>query len=226
MSGFIESDEHISSDKWDQVQWDKIERNHGHYRANKILSYIPTNGIHLDVGTGNGDGTLLFSQMKETIGVEYGTTSALNAKRKGLEIVLADARMLPFKAGIFESASCLDVLEHIPDPESAIREMERVLSNDGVFILQTPISESFKERLLYFIRKYHIKKQKQPYDIPLKHKEIIRLLEKFRFTILLEKPIRYWAPNPLIHLISISRLFYCRVKKQNNLIKKFRNPHQ
>lgn len=213
MSGLGESDKFVSSEKWNQVKWDKVDKNHGYIRAKKILSFIPKNGIHLDIGTGNGDGTYLFSQMKETIGVEYGLTSALNAKRKGLEIVLADARMLPFKACNFASITCLDVLEHIPDPESVICEMERVSSNNSILILQTPISEVLKERLLYIIRKYHIKNQKQPYDKPLKHKEIIQLLEKYRFSILLEKPIRYWDPNPLIHLISISRLFYCRLEK-------------
>lgn len=202
----------VAPSDWDEVRWRKIESERGFKRASKIIHLIPKDGLHLDVGTGNGDGTLLFSQLKETIGIDYGYVSTKNAKEKGLEVCQADARALPFKSNSFNSISCLDVLEHIPEPELAIHEISRVLMLGGTLILQTPIREAFKERLLRLVRVLKIKKQKQPYDLPLPMREIHHLLDKNNLEILYERPIRYWASNPLIHLISISRLFYCRLR--------------
>jgi SAM-dependent methyltransferase len=214
MSGFIKkTSTSLHAGEWDSVNWNSIEPERGTYRARKILKYVPKSGIHLDIGTGNGDGTLLLSQLKETVGIEYGFKSAGNAKNKGLEIFIGDGRSLPFINNCFQSVTCLDVIEHIPSPEQVIEEISRILANDGILIIQTPPRESFKECLLAFVRSYKIKKQKQPYDIPLSRDAIVEILKKFHFEILEERSIRYWAKNPIVHLISISRLYYCRLNK-------------
>jgi len=200
---------------WDTVAWETSRLEKGTFRAKKILHLIPGEGLHLDVGTGNGDGTALISRYKKTVGVEYGQKSLLNAAKKGVLVYQADARNLPFASDQFTSITCLDVLEHIQQPELAIREMARVLKGDGVLILQTPRKEEFKERLLAAVRKLKIVKQKQPYDKPLAQKKIRELLESEGFIVLEERPIRYWASNPLEHFISISRLFYCRLQKKH-----------
>jgi len=213
MPGSLKPSTSLQPSEWDLIDWDSIETERGTYRAKKILKYVPKTGLHLDIGTGNGDGTLLFSQIKDTIGIEYGLKSAVNAKDKGLEIFIGDGRSLPFKNNSFHSVSCLDVIEHIPAPEKVIEEISRILVNDGILILQTPPRESFKECLLALIRKYKIKNQKQPYDISLSRDVIVEILKNFDFEILEERPIRYWAKNLIVHLISISRVYYCRVNK-------------
>lgn len=200
----------ITSSDWNEVAWENIGPTRGFRRASKIIHLVPNSGIHLDVGTGNGDGTALFSQYKRTIGIDFGSKSLKIAKGKKLEVLQADSRALPFKENIFKSITCLDVLEHIPNPEFAIHEIARVLAKDGELILQTPIKESFKERLLLLVRFLRIKKQKQPYDKPLSKNEIHRILHENNLKIISERPIRYWASNLLIHLISISRVFHCQ----------------
>jgi SAM-dependent methyltransferase len=58
------------------------------------------------------------------------------------EIVRADITGLPFDDGSFDLVLCNHVLEHIPDDGAAMRELHRVLTDDGIAIMQHPIDEN------------------------------------------------------------------------------------
>ena len=53
--------------------------------------------------------------------------------------VQADARDLPFEDGSFDAVLCSHVLEHIPEDVDVAREMARVLTRDGVALIQVPV---------------------------------------------------------------------------------------
>lgn len=189
--------------------WDNASLYYGERRAKKILKYLPKKGKHLDVGTGEGNGTIVFSNIKTTYGIDFGFKSTLAAKKKGIIMVNASGTHIPFKNNTFDSISCLDVLEHIPDYESVFKEFSRILKPNGILILQTPISSYFKERVLRFVRKHNIVKMKQPYDKPLPRVVLLEQIKKNNLIILKEKPIRYYEPNPIVYYFSWSRLFLC-----------------
>ncbi len=52
--------------------------------------------------------------------------------------VYGDGQRLPFADASFDGVALLDVLEHLPDPETSIAEIERVLVPGGVLALQVP----------------------------------------------------------------------------------------
>ena len=52
--------------------------------------------------------------------------------------VAANAEQLPFPSNIFQRVECDAVLEHVRNPERAMREMIRVLAPGGYLHLVTP----------------------------------------------------------------------------------------
>jgi len=51
-----------------------------------------------------------------------------------------DVMNMSFADSSFDRLLSFDVLEHVPDPEKAFREIYRVLDNDGVFLFSVPFS--------------------------------------------------------------------------------------
>lgn len=95
----------------------------------------------LDVGCGNG---LLLqhlaSRFDERVGVDFALSEhALSLRAEGIEMICADvAQGLPFDAGQFDAVASLDVLEHVFDPLTFLRELRRVLRPGGRLVITTP----------------------------------------------------------------------------------------
>lgn len=194
---------------WAGVRWEALDPRHGRRRMEAVRGYVPPHGRHLDVGTGNGDGTILLADTNRCIGLEYGPTSAAIARRQGCVVTRGDARRLPFAAASFDSITCLDVLEHLPRPEEALAEMARVLRPGALLILLTPNRELFKERILVALRALGFR-QKQPYDRPLPLAGLRRLIGGAGLRVEAEAAVRCWDDMPLVRAVSWSRLFLCR----------------
>ena len=52
--------------------------------------------------------------------------------------IISDIRELPVRDGTFDSVMCLEVLEHVPDPVAAVRELHRVLRPQGRLLITVP----------------------------------------------------------------------------------------
>jgi SAM-dependent methyltransferase len=55
-----------------------------------------------------------------------------------IRAVAGDLEWLPFRTGTFQKAICLSAIHHIPNMPAAIREIGRVLTNDGVALFSEP----------------------------------------------------------------------------------------
>lgn len=96
----------------------------------------------LDVGCGAGFlSNLLASENLQVTGLDISVESLSVAKKydttKKVQYVEGNAYMLPFADNSFDVITCMDFLEHIEDPERAIKEMSRVLKPNGQFFFHT-----------------------------------------------------------------------------------------
>jgi SAM-dependent methyltransferase len=81
----------------------------------------------IDVGCGIGSyGRGLLADGYDWLGVEVDAADCTEMSRLQLPHRQADGHSLPFADGHFDAALCLDVLEHLEDPASFVREMSRV----------------------------------------------------------------------------------------------------
>ncbi|MEM0385482.1 MAG: class I SAM-dependent methyltransferase [Nitrososphaeria archaeon] len=62
----------------------------------------------------------------------------LDIKRTKAVNIVADAHFLPFKDQSFSEIICTEVLEHLESPIKALKEMRRVLKNNGVIVVTVP----------------------------------------------------------------------------------------
>ena len=90
-------------------------------------------GLTLDVGCGSRPyEKTFFSGARRYVGTDYLTD------RSRPEIVCG-AQELPFRDSVFDTVVCTEVLEHVPDPGLALREIRRVIKPSGSLILSTPM---------------------------------------------------------------------------------------
>lgn len=194
---------------WDQVVWEDVDPLYGEKRMAQVLDLIPPGGLHLDVGTGAGDGTRLAGTRSRCVGMDYGLRSARLAAQKGVAVLQGDARRLPFGDGLFDSVTCMDVLEHIPGAAQVLTEIARVLKTGGKLILTTPTSELLGERVARWGRALGLVKQMQPYDLPYSRHEVVAMIGKAGLVVADSKTIPNWVPSPVLRLLLKVYLYEC-----------------
>ncbi len=100
-------------------------------------------GRMIDVGCGHRPYDALFAPyVDEHLGVEHEAvfaTTAAAAHERGPD-VLYDGHTLPFADASFDTALCVQVLEHTPQPGRLLAEIARVLRPGGCLLMQAPFS--------------------------------------------------------------------------------------
>ncbi len=101
----------------------------------------------LDAGCGSGmfSHTVLLPVCKDVWAIDIAVESVSRLKRRlpqaegaRLHIVRASLAQLPFEGASFDVVLCSEVLEHIEDDESALREIARVTKPGGFIVITVP----------------------------------------------------------------------------------------
>lgn len=96
----------------------------------------------LDLGCGNGVyGSILSELDRRVHGVDISEDSVERCRVLGIydSVSVSPADRLPFDDNYFDIVFSTEVLEHIENVSSAIREVTRVLSTNGIFVLTTTL---------------------------------------------------------------------------------------
>jgi len=91
--------------------------------VNKLKEWI-TDKDTLDIGAGDG---LILHVLGFTKGIDNEWHAVKSAKKRGVDIVLGDAYLLPFKDNEFTAVFMGDTLEHLEFVDKALLEAKRVL---------------------------------------------------------------------------------------------------
>ena len=90
-------------------------------------------GLTLDVGCGRKPyEKTFFAGAEKYVGMDYLTD-------RSKPDIVGSATDIPLADNSFDTVVCTEVLEHVPDPLKALREMHRVLKPGGHLILSTPM---------------------------------------------------------------------------------------
>jgi SAM-dependent methyltransferase len=105
-----------------------------HVAAYRLAARLLPDGRVLDLGCGTGHSYRELDP-RESVGVDREPSVLAGQDR---ETHVADMRELPFADGSFASVISVQSLEHVPDPESVLSEVRRVLKPGGRAVFVTP----------------------------------------------------------------------------------------
>jgi len=111
-------------------------------RYDFVLDRLPRGANVLEIGTGEGVFTKqILPKCGSYLGVEFDPAACETARRhagQAAEIIVADARDLPFGDNQFSFIVCLEVLEHLGDFQAGVRNIHRCLNVAGTTIASVP----------------------------------------------------------------------------------------
>ena len=161
---------------YDESRFQSELGKHIDYMHKRIIKHLlhPTSKLVLEVGVGTGRFTTWLAERDlEVIGVDISKEMLRKAKRKTqnsskIHLILADANFLPFRKGIFDTCVSINVINHIPNVDTFLKEIKHVIKPGGFFIFNFPnllspylpvaIMVNFKKQALFKKRKIFCKK--------------------------------------------------------------------
>ena len=127
----------------------------------------------LDVGCGTGANLEMLAQFGESEGVDVSDDALEFCRAKGLRVHKGLAEELPFGESSFDVVTALDVVEHLDDDVSGLKEMHRVLKPGGKTLIFVPA----------FMWLWGVQDDISNHRIRYTKKQIVERLEKAGFTI-------------------------------------------
>lgn len=127
----------IQAEKYDTTFYGQHARKNYKYILNE-LNYLKEENI-LDIGCGTGE--LLYMINKKGLnlyGIDLSDKMIEEAKMKlqnHANLTIGDSENLPYKDNKFDIIICNDSFHHYPNPIKALKEMNRVLKNNGKLIM-------------------------------------------------------------------------------------------
>ena len=147
-----------SKEYYQKTYWDKERPLPGDGTPAKQISrlhqlinrHTPFQSIILDVGCGDGRyyGETLQQLAHLHVGVDISETALQRAHQINIQGVILDVDVaLPFPSNMFDTAVCIDVMEHLFNPEFLACELHRVLKPDCSLIASVPNIAHYPHRL-------------------------------------------------------------------------------
>ncbi len=129
-----------------ELQTLQVEDRHWWYRGRRIVLEGVINGLGLppqarilDAGCGSGRNMIELARHGTVTGVELSDTSVAAAReRNSGEVIEGSVLEMPFEDGAFDLAVSLDVIEHLQDDVSALRELRRTVAPGGALLVTVP----------------------------------------------------------------------------------------
>lgn len=112
-----------------------------HIYRDRVAAHLAPSVRVLDLGCGRG-GIMeeLLAQAGQTVGLDPDLISLQEHRLATLPRVCARSEALPHPSEAFDLVCCSWVLEHLPAPHQALKEVARVLRPGGHFVFLTPNS--------------------------------------------------------------------------------------
>ena len=148
-----------SPDYWDAI-WAREGEDTWRDFPNKyphVIAQVPESGALLDIGCGVG---VLLRKIREArpqvslMGADISAAAIEILEKQGIQGVVGGFPKLPLEDDRFDVVLASEVLEHLSDPDQAVRDILRLVKPDGRVILTVPDDCLGPEEEVQHLRKY------------------------------------------------------------------------
>ncbi len=122
--------------------WYDDERVSGYYelinqKETEIIKKYGQGKDVLEIGCGTG---IILNEVnkfaRSAYGIDLSPGMLKKAEAKGLNVKVANAKSLPFEDNRFDLVYSFKVLAHVPEIDAVVREIARVVKDDGTMVLE------------------------------------------------------------------------------------------
>ena len=161
----------------------------------------------LDVGCGTGANLEMLAQYGEAEGVDVSDDALEFCRQKGLQAQKGLAEKLPFADETFNITTALDVIEHLDDDLSGLREMHRVTKSGGYSLIFVPA----------FMWLWGVQDDVSNHRIRYTRKQIVERLEKAGYTVERATYANWTFFTPILAGRTIMKLTGIKPESENNI---------
>jgi ubiquinone/menaquinone biosynthesis C-methylase UbiE len=149
---FVKMDEQSSSHWWYEIRRELLK-----YAFN--TRFPGASGLKiLDLASACGDNFVVCSKYGSIYGIDISSHAIGYCRHKGIStIIQGDVQHLPFKSDAYDVVIALDVFEHLEDDIASMKEIRRVLKDEGILIFNTPACMSlfsYHDKAFHHVRRY------------------------------------------------------------------------
>jgi len=179
---------------------------------------LPKEGnFMLELGAGAGRNTPRYKNYQRVALLDYSRTQLEQARDRlgdsGRYLyVAADVYHLPFVNGRFDGGTMIRTLHHMADPILALKQVARVMTSDGIFILEFANKRNLKAILRYLLGKQSWSPYSQeplefaPLNFNFHPKAVRRYLQEAGFVIEKQLTVSHFRVNLLKKFLPTSWL--------------------
>lgn len=138
------------------------------------LSNLKTDDKILDLGCGEGFFLYLLPKKIKAKGVDISRVALKRAKellkdRPNISVSFGNAYKTDYNNKSFDKITCSEVLEHVPEPKKVIKEIHRLLKDDGIAVISVPDEKRIKSimkiiKLTRLDKFLHAARKQEDYD--------------------------------------------------------------
>lgn len=144
VAGPIDHDKVANFSAYERNEWVAIQ-----------AAQIPAGALVLDAGAGQGQYRKLFAHTRyesQDFAQYQGNQDGVLQETwdyTALDYV-CDITAIPVEAGRFDAVICTEVMEHLPDPVAALKELVRVLKPGGCLLITVPLGSGVHQEPYHF----------------------------------------------------------------------------